>query len=242
MNPIAIKVELLNSDMNNYSTEAFSQIVGPLEKLWGSSVGFLPFLISALVVFIVGLVVASGLAALVERLFSTIRLDHIMKELGFEQHFERAGLKMQASKFLGQLVFWFLVVAFLLAAADILGLTALSLFLRDVLLYIPNIVVAVLIMLAAVVIAKFARVTVKASVMSARLPSAHFLGALTWWVIVIFGLLASLSQLNIAPAIVNSIITGVIAMLALAGGLAFGLGGKDYAAHVMSRLKDYSER
>ena len=227
--------------MNFYDTDGFSQIVGPLQHLWSSSLTFIPILISAVVVFVLGLVVASGLGMLVERILSTIKLDRLLKELGFEQHFERAGLRLQASRFLGQLVFWFLAVAFLLAASDILGLSALSVFLRQVLFYIPNVIVAVLIMLAAVVIGNFARTTVKAAVKGASLPSAHFLGALTWWVIVIFGLFAALLQLNIASAIINSIVTGFIAMLALAGGLAFGLGGRDYAAHLIGKLRDHTE-
>jgi len=227
--------------MSYYNADGFSQIVGPLQNLWTSSVGFVPVLITALVVFILGLVVASGLGMLVERIFASLRLDSIMREVGFERHFEKAGVRLQASRFLGQLVFWFLTVAFLLAASDILGLTSLSMFLREVLAYIPNIVAAVLIMLAAVVIGGFARGTVRAAVKGARLPSSQFLGALTWWVIVIFGLFAALNQLNIAREIVNSIVTGFIAMLALAGGLAFGLGGKEYASHLIGKLRDHTE-
>jgi uncharacterized membrane protein YhaH (DUF805 family) len=165
----------------------------------------------------------------------------LLSKLGLTPHFERAGLRLRGSRFLGQLVYWFLVVAFLLAASDILKLYALSAFLQDVLAYLPNVVVAVLIMLAAFVVGGLARKVVMASVMSARLHAAHFLGTLTWWAIVVFGLLTALVQLNIAASIINSIITGFIAMLALAGGLAFGLGGRDYASALIQKLRDRTE-
>jgi len=151
-------------------------------------------------------------------------------------------MRLRASRFLGQIVNWFLVIAFLLAASDVLGLFALSAFLKDVLFYIPNIVAAVLIMLAAVVLGNVLRKIVQASVMSARLHAANFLGTLTWWAVVIFGLLAALVQLNVAVAVIQTLVTGLIAMLALAGGLAFGLGGKDYAAYLIGKLRDHTER
>lgn len=217
-------------------------VVGSLQDLWIGMVSFLPTFIAAILVFIIGLVVAAGLGALVEKIFEAIRLDSLLNKLGLSPYFERAGLRLRGSRFLGQLVNWFLIVAFLLAASDILGLTALSVFLRDVLSYIPNIVAAVLIMLAAVVLANFSRRVVTASVMSAKLHAAHFLGILTWWTIVVFGLFAALVQLDIAPSIINSLVTGFIAMLALAGGLAFGLGGKEYASHLINRLREITER
>jgi len=216
-------------------------IVGSLQNLWLGFSNFVPSLIAALVVLIIGLIVAAGLGALVEKIFEAIRLDVFLEKLGLRPYFDRAGLKIRASYFLGRLVYWFIVIAFLLAASDSLGLYALSGFLTSVLNYLPNVIAAVLIMLAAVVVGSFLRRIVTASVMGARLNAAHFLGSLTWWAIVVFGLLAALSQLNIAAAIIQSIVTGFIAMLALAGGLAFGLGGRDYAAHLIGKLKERTE-
>lgn len=106
----------------------------------------------------------------------------------------------------------------------------------------PNVIVAILIMLAAFVIGHFLRNVVRASIKSAHLHGAGFLASLTWWAIVIFGLLAAFSQLGIAVAVVNALITGLIAMLALAFGLAFGLGGKDYATFLISKLREHTER
>jgi hypothetical protein len=216
-------------------------LIGSLQNLWIGFANFVPSFIAAIVVLIVGIIVAAGLGALVEKIFDAIRLDGFLSKLGLTPYFERAGLKLRVSYFLGRLVYWFIVLAFLLAASDSLGLYALSQFLTSILNYMPNVIAAVLIMLASVVLASFLRRIVTASVMGAKLHAAHFLGSLTWWVIVVFGFLAALTQLNIAADIINSLVTGFIAMLALAGGLAFGLGGKDYAAHLLGKLKDRTE-
>jgi hypothetical protein len=212
-----------------------------LQNVWMGVVAYIPTLVGALLVFIIGLIVSSGFGSLVERLVGALKVDALLMRLGIGMYFERAGLRLNSGRFVGQLVYWFLFVTFLLAASDILGFVALSAFLRDILNYIPNVIVAVLIMLAAVIVANFLRGLVKASVLSARLHAAHFLGALTWWSVVVFGLLAALVQLGIATAIINTVITGLVAMVALAGGIAFGLGGKDYAAHLLERLREHTE-
>jgi len=219
-----------------------SVIVGSLQNLWVGAVATLGNIIGALVVLIVGLVIATALGMLVERIVSAVKLDKLLGSLGLREFFDRAGLNMNSARFLGRLIYWFFVVVFVLAVVDILRFYSLSNFLREVLLYIPNVIVAALIMLAAVVVANFLRRLVRASVKSARLHSAHFLSSLTWWAIVIFGFLAALSQLGIAVSIINALVTGFVAMLAIAGGIAFGLGGKEYASSLIGKVKDNLEQ
>jgi len=222
--------------------QTWSEVIArSLQNLWSGFIGFLPSFIGALIILIVGLVVATGLGSLVEKIFTAIKLDQLLSKLGLAPYLERAGLKLRAARFLGGLTYWFLVIAFILAVSDILGLFALSGFLGSILSYLPNIIAAVLILLASVILGGFLRRVVIASVASARIHAANFLGSLTWWSVVLFGFLTALVQLNIAPSIINSIITGFIAMLALAGGLAFGLGGRDYASSLISKLRDHTE-
>jgi len=217
-------------------------IVLSLQNVWVSVVSFLPTLIVAIIILLVGLFIASVLGSLVEKIFDALKLDvFLSKTLGLSQYFERAGLNLRGAYFIGQLVNWFLIISFLLAVTDMLGLYAFSNFLKDVLNYIPNVVVAVLIMLATFVVANFLRRVVSASVASARLHASKFLGTLTWWSVVVFGLLTALVQLNVAVSVINTLITGFIAMLALAGGLAFGLGGKSYAEHLVNKLREHTE-
>ncbi len=218
-----------------------SVIVGSLQNLWVGFIGTIASIIGALIVLIIGLIVAAGVGALVEKIVNLIKLDKLLVSLGLQEYFDRANLQINSGKFLRKLVYWFLVVVFLLAATDMLGFYSLSDFLKSVLLYLPNVIVAVLIMLATFVIAHFLRGVVRASVKSAHLHGAGFLASLTWWAVTVFGLLATFSQLGIAIAVVNALITGLIAMLALAFGLAFGLGGKDYAAYLISKLREHTE-
>lgn len=218
-----------------------SVIVSSLQGLWFGIIGTIGDIIGALVIFLIGLVIAAGLGALVERVIVAVKLDKALENLGFREYFNRAGISLNSGKFFGKIVYWFFVVVFLLAASDILGFYSFSAFLKETLLYIPNVIVAVLIMLAAVVVANVLKKIVHASVTGAKLHAAKFLGSLTWWAVIIFGLFASLSQLGVAVAIINALVTGFIAMLAIAGGIAFGLGGKEYASHLISKLKDHVE-
>ncbi len=212
-------------------------VQGSLVGLWNSVINFLPNILGALVVFIIGLIVAAIIAKVIEKIFEALRLDQGLHKAGLGQYFERAGMRLRASYFLGRLVYWFIVIAFLLAAVNALNLTVFADFLTQALMFLGNVFVAVLIMLAAIVLANLTRRIVEGSVMSARLGGAGFLGSLTWWAIVIFGLLAALSQLHVAETVINALVIGVIAMLSLAGGLAFGLGGREMAAETLKKIK-----
>lgn len=218
-----------------------SVVVNSLQQLWVSSIAVLGSVVGALLILIIGLIVATGLCALVERVVNVVKLDKALVSLGLKEYFERAGVQINSGKFFGRLVYWFLVVVFLLAATDILGFYSLSNFLREALVYIPNVIVAVLIMLATLMMGNFLRNLVKASVKSAQLHSANIAAAITWWSVVVFGFLTALSQLGVAVAIIQALVTGFVAMLALAGGIAFGLGGKEYAMHLISKFRDHVE-
>src|SRR3989344_2534647 len=197
-----------------------------LQDMWWGVLAFLPGLIAALVVFVLGLVVAAGLGALVERIFQAVKLDSFLNNIGLSPFFERAGIRLNGARFLGQIVNWFLIAEFL----------------KEVLQYIPTIIAAVLVMLASVVLANFLKRVVSASVKSAKLSAADFLGSLTWWAVIVSGLYSALQQLGVDIMLINTLITGLIAMFALAGGLAFGLGGKDYASHLINKLRDMDKK
>jgi hypothetical protein len=218
-----------------------SVTLGSLNNLWIQVLSVLPLILGALIVFIIGLVIASVLDLVVAKIFRAIKLDNLLIKSGVGEYFSRGGLRVDTGKFFGKLVYWFVVIAFALAASDILGFYAFSDFLKTVLFYIPNIVIAILILLAAMLVANFLKGLIKSSVASAKIEGANFLSSLAWWVTVIFGLLAALVQLGVAGNIVNIIISGLVAMIAIAGGIAFGLGGKDYAAHLLSKIREQLE-
>jgi len=213
-------------------------------ELWGGVLAFVPQLIVALVVFIIGWVIAVALGKVVEQIIKAIKVDMALRSLGVEEVVSRAGMKLDAGAFIGGLVRWFFILVFLFAAIDVLGLTQVTEFLRSVVLtYVPQVIVASLILVAAALLAEVVENVVEGSARAARLPSAGFLGGIAKWAIWIFALLAALYQLGIAGPLVQTLFTAFVAMLALAGGLAFGLGGKDFAARYLERLRsDISNR
>ena len=212
-------------------------VAGSLQTVWFNFLAFLPNILGAIVVFIIGWLVAVGLERIVAEVVRATRVDALLERLGVEEVLERAKIKLDAGQFLGWLVKWFFVIVFLLAASDILRLEAFTMFLRDILLYIPNIAIAVLVLLAAVVIGNVLERVVEAAVSAAEGPSAHFLGAVTRWATFIFGLLAALVQLGIAPTLINTLFTGIVALVAIAGGLSFGLGGKEAAQDLITKIR-----
>jgi hypothetical protein len=205
--------------------------------VWGGVIAFLPKLIVALVVFIVGWIIASLLARAVDQIIRSIKLDSALRGAGFEQTLSRAGFALNSGRFVGELVRWFIIVVFLVASLDIVNLSQVTSFLREVVLgYLPQVIVAVLVMLVAVVIAEAVRKIVVGSAKAAHIKMAGFLGQLSRWAILIFALLVALSQLGIGVAFLQTLFTGVVIALALAFGLSFGLGGQSAAAHYLEHL------
>ncbi len=217
-------------------------LMSSLQNLWVQVMSFLPSLIGASLVFMIGLAIASGVASLVERVVSALKLDNFLKRVGLEEYAKRANLELNSGYLFGEMVYWFFVLVFFSAAADILKFYVLSNFVKDIITYLPNLIIAILVMTVALIAANLMKKIVKASAMSARVVGESFLSSAAWWVIVTFGLLIALNQLGVAVAIINNLITGLIAMLALAGGLAFGLGGKDFAAQILQKMKDGMEK
>ena len=211
-------------------------IVVSLQQVWASVTNFFPLLIGAIIVFIIGWIVAVALGKVVEQIIRALRVDSLLAKLDVERTLGRAGFRLNSGAFVGGLVRWFLIVVFLLAAVNILGLTQVSDFLRDVLLYIPNVVVAALILIIAALMADAAERVVRGSVEAAGYRGA-LVGVVTRWSIWVFAFIAVLLQLGIAVTLVQTLVTGFIAALALAFGLAFGLGGKESAMAFLDRVR-----
>ena len=206
-------------------------------NLWNQLLLFLPRFVGAVVVFLVGILIASLLKALIMRLSNVLRLDAMAEKLDLKKMIQGFGVTLNIAELLGWIVKWFVLIIFLSAATDILGWVAFSGYLTDVLQYLPNVIVAVIILLVGILVGNFTQNVVKSAVEAAKLTSAEFLSGLAKWAILIFSFMAALVQLQIAEDLIRILFTGLVAMLALAGGLAFGLGGKEQAAKVLTKLK-----
>ncbi len=217
-------------------------VTASLQTLWSGFIGFLPNILGAIIVFLIGWLIAALLGKLAAQIIRALRVDQILEKMRFKKSLERANLTLDSGRFIGELVKWFFIIVFLMAATDILRLPQVTEFLKQILFYIPHLIVAVIILLVAVLVANFLQKLVRASVEAAGLKSAGFLAGVTKWAILIFAVLAALLQLGIVPALIQTIFIGFVAALAISAGLAFGLGGKDLAAQVLSKLrKDITE-
>jgi hypothetical protein len=206
--------------------------------MWDRFVNFLPALVGALLVFLFGLIVASVLGKVAERVIKTARIDQAIGKIQLSQKIKQAGFPLNLSVFFGELVKWFLVLVFLMASTDILGLAEVTKFLNSIILYLPNVVVATIILSIAFLLSNFVYTIVRGSTRAAGVMSATLLATLIRWAIIIFGLLAAMIQLGIATSLVNTIFIGLVAAIALSAGLAFGLGGREEAALILKKLRE----
>jgi len=225
--------------MPDYSTlpEYTSAIRLALENIAGRFINFLPEFLGAVVVLLVLWFVATWLAKVIKSVLNSVKVDEVGDKLGLDQISSRTGVKMSVAGAIAWLVKWFILIGAFLAAADILNLEQISEFLNRVLLYIPNVIGAAAILLVGAMLASFLARLVRHSVQAAGLSSADMVAAVIQWSVMVFTVLAALDQLGIARSFVNTLFTGIIAMLAIAGGLAFGLGGREHATKVLNKIE-----
>jgi hypothetical protein len=205
-----------------------------LEGLWYGFIAIFPKIIIALIIFIVGWIIASTLGSLVTAGVDALKLDRLFKGPNTDAALARAGIHLHIGKVFGELVKWFIIVFFLIASLNILGLDQVTLFLQEVLSYIPQVIIAVLILVAGTIVADFARKFVSASAAVANIRSSRMLGTITW----ILALVTALDKLGIFGYFGQTLLTGFVVMFALAFGLAFGLGGRDAAGRFIDRISD----
>lgn len=210
-----------------------------LRGVWWGVYSFVPVLIIALIIFAIGWVLAALVERLVESVFKALKVDAALKSAGLEDVVKRAGYNLNSGLFVGSLVKWFVIVVFLMASFNVLGLQQVNEFLGQIVNYLPTVIVAVLILMVGVVVANVMQKIVVASSHAAHVHSAELLGRVTKWSITIFAILTALYNLGVAPALIQTVVMAVFAGGALAVGLAFGLGGKETAQKMIERTADH---
>lgn len=194
---------------------------------------YLPTVVAALFVFLVGLVLAKWIKALVVKILDKIKLSTIIKKSGFEPFLEKAEITIKIEDILGGIVKWLIILVFFITTVNILGLTTVSLVLNNILGYIPRVVSAILVLTVGVLVAGLVEGVVKGALAQVDLKTARLLGKISSYIVVIFAALAAINELQIAQALVNALFIGVVGMLALGFGLAIGLGAKDLVANIL---------
>jgi len=207
------------------------------EPFLQSLINISPAIFWAILVFLIGWFISKWMGQIAAAFLSKIRLNQVLKRMGLEEALTKIDLRLSAPKFFGEIVRWFFVVLFLMAASEILGLTQFSQFLEKAIDYYPNIFIAALIFVVAVFLADFSQKIVVGTLEEEKITYSRFLGRAIRWTIWLFAILAILYQLQITPSLILAILIGMVATISIALGIAFGLGGKDLATKILKELE-----
>ena len=194
-------------------------------------INFLPSLLIALLLVILGFLFGGILGRAVSHLISILKIDQALKKVGFNNP------NIKVAHILGLLTKWTVIISFVMTATEVLGLTQFTNFLQLILSYIPNVLVAALILVSTFLLADFVAKLVSHSASAAGV-KGEMAGVVSKYAIVVVGVLAALAQLHIATGFMEILFTGVVASISLALGLAFGLGGRDAAARAVEKLEN----
>jgi MFS family permease len=218
--------------MNAYTFTDVIQL--SLFDLWARLIGVLPNIIGAIVVFLLGLLIAPILGGIVKKFFDIIRIDDLAEKSGIKEVTSDYTKNFSISLLIGKLVKWFFIIAFVMAAAEILGWTRVTEFLNEIIFYIPQVLVAIVILVLAVIAGNFFDTLVTRSLIGTKTPvdNPQLLGKITKWAFVLFGLLAAMLQVGIAPSLIQILFAGIVLALAL----AFGLGGREKASEILNHI------
>ena len=226
---------MISDYYNDYPTVVQSSIT----NLYDQVIMYLPNIIAALIVLLVGWAIGLFLGNIIKRGLVAIGIDGLGDQLGLKRLGERSGRSIRISAIVQWIIKWFFILASIIAASDILGLDTVSnFFYSDVLGYAAHAIIATAILPLGFLAANFFSNLVEGTVRAGGFESSRMLGSIARWSITVFAVIAALSELQIAQSFLNDLFRAIVAMMAIAGGLAFGLGGQDHAKKVL----DYVQR
>ena len=208
-----------------------------LQNIWDRIVNFLPAFLGAVLILIIGWIIADLLAWAIDRVLRFLRLPELFKTAKVEDLVKKGGSNLDTTGLIAGLVKWIVILATFIAAANILNLETVEVFLDRILSFLPNVVAAGAILLIGAIFAHFMANVIKGAISAANLSFVELVGNATKYAILVFAVLAALSQLGIAEAFLQSLFYGIVAFVAIAGGLAFGLGGQGVAREWMEKFK-----
>jgi small-conductance mechanosensitive channel len=206
--------------------------------IWFGIASILPNIIFAIVIILLGWLIGAVIEKLIIKLITASKLDNVLTSAGLRDLLNKGGFNLNTGVFLGALVKWFLIIVFLTASMEVLGLSQVNDFLKNVVLgYLPQVIAAVLILIFAAVVAEVVQKTVVGSTKAAGFNHSNLLGNIVKWAIWIFAILMALTQLGFAVSLLNTLFMGIVVALALALGLSFGLGGQEAAARYIEKVR-----
>ena len=205
-----------------------------VQNAFGTFLGYIPQLIGAIVILIIGYFVAKALLAVVGRLLQSIGFNGWMERGGIKQFFDRANTRQTPASILGKLVFWFVFIIAITMAADALGIRQVSQVLAQLIAYIPSIIAAILILILAALLANFLSGIIRGAT------GSNILASIAQYAIIIYAAFAALTELGIAVTLTAPTLLIILGAVALAAAIAFGWGARNVAQHIVETA--YSRR
>jgi hypothetical protein len=215
-----------------------TSLAGALTMLMAAIPRIVGFLIIVAIGWLLASLIARGLAAVLH----AVKFDQLAQRSGFTDLTRRMGIQTDSSSFIASLAKWFVRLITLVAAFDALGVPAVSDILRQLLLWLPNLAVALVIVVVAGVIGNGLGKLVRGAFAKAGIAKPNVLAAIVHYAVLAFGVLVALNQIGVASSLVNTLFVAVVGAAALAVGLAFGLGGRDAAARIVSGWYESAQR
>lgn len=212
-------------------------VVEPVTQMLTRILAYLPVLLGALVILIVGWIVAKAIRRLVDWLLKLIRFDALADKAGISEILRKGNLEISAREVISSIIYWLVIIMVLVMTVDALGLPKSSDVLSSLFDYVPKVIAALLVLIVAMFLASFVSGLVRTAAGNANLPKPQILAGISRWAIIIFAITISLEQLGIAPLLVTATFNIILGGICLALALAFGLGGKDAAAKYLEELK-----
>jgi len=211
-------------------------LVAAMTALWTKVANFIPNLFGALVVVLLGFVVAKLLDTLLSKLLAKLGLDRVMGGTGLTKLMSRAGIKVPISTLVGKIVYWFVLLIFLVSAAESLGLQRVSATLDVLALYLPKVFAGALVLLVGVLLAQLANGLVRGAAEGVGLDYAQGLGRVAQVLVIIISISVAISQLEIKTDLLNHVIVIGLITVGLAIALAMGLGSRDIAGQILAGI------
>ncbi|MGD2124631.1 MAG: hypothetical protein PVG99_01035 [Desulfobacteraceae bacterium] len=219
--------------------EIMTTVTGAWNAFATKITAFLPMLIGAIVIFVVGWIFARLVRMAAVRLLKLVRFDSASEKTGITNFLRKGEIVKTPSEILGSLVYWFIMILVIIASLDALGLPIVSDILNDIFLYIPNVVAAIMVLILGILFGNLLSAVIRTAASNAGLSGADALGKAAFYAIIFFSSAIALIQLGVGEEIVTSAFGIVFGAAALALALAFGLGGRDVAG---SYLKKWLEK
>jgi len=195
--------------------------------------GAIPKVIGFTVILIIGWIIASALATAVAAILRTVKFNDLAQRAGISGFVQKMGVHTDAAGFLATLVKWFVRLIVLVTAFDALGLPAVSQVLEQILLWLPNLVVALVVLVIAGLAANALAGLVRGATAESGLGNPDELASITRVAIWAFAIVVAVNQIGVATTIVNTLFMAAVGSVAVAFAVAFGLGGRETAAQIV---------